>query len=230
MTVCTVNGRPWDSFDAYLFDIDGTLLNCTDAVHYFAFCDALQEISGRSLTLEGVTAHGNTDVGILRDALALAGVPESAWRPKLPGIRAAMGHFVAEREAELCPTPLPFVRETLEHLRGRGATLGVATGNLREIGQLKLKRADLLDFFTVGGWSDDYEHRTEVFRNAVSLARQATHPDATICVLGDTPVDITSAHANHLPVIAVATGIYSRQQLLESKPELCLESLAELFQ
>lgn len=43
--------RPWDSFDAYLFDIDGTLINCTDATHYFAFCDVLKTISGRELTL-----------------------------------------------------------------------------------------------------------------------------------------------------------------------------------
>ena len=64
--------RSWDAFDAYLFDIDGTLINCKDAVHYFAFCAALKSLSGRNLNLDGVTAHGNTDVGILRDALMLA--------------------------------------------------------------------------------------------------------------------------------------------------------------
>ena len=30
-------GFRWDSADAFLFDIDGTLLNSRDAVHYFAF-------------------------------------------------------------------------------------------------------------------------------------------------------------------------------------------------
>ena len=75
--------REWDCFDAYLFDIDGTLLNCSDAVHYFAFCNTLSAIAGRPFTLEGVTAHGNTDVGILRDALALAGVDAAVWRPRL---------------------------------------------------------------------------------------------------------------------------------------------------
>ena len=34
--------RAWDDFDAYLFDVDGTLLNCRDAVHYFAFCDGVE--------------------------------------------------------------------------------------------------------------------------------------------------------------------------------------------
>ena len=63
------NGRAWDEYDVYLFDIDGTLLECRDAVHYFAFCAVLDSLAGRPLTLEGVTAHGNTDIGILRDAL-----------------------------------------------------------------------------------------------------------------------------------------------------------------
>src|SRR5579875_452703 len=43
-------GRAWDEFDAYLFDVDGTLMNCTDAVHYFAFNDAISAVAGRPLT------------------------------------------------------------------------------------------------------------------------------------------------------------------------------------
>jgi phosphoglycolate phosphatase-like HAD superfamily hydrolase len=224
-----VRGRAWDSFDAYLFDIDGTLLNCADAVHYFAFCDALRTLSGRPLNLEGVAAHGNTDVGILRDALALAGVAESIWRPQLPEIRRSMAQFVAKREAELCATALPFASETLRHLAAQGATLGIATGNLREIGRLKLKRAGLLDHFAVGGWSDLYERREDVFRGAVALMREATHPDAAICVVGDTPADVVAARTNDLPVIAVATGVCSQRQLAETHPDLCLASFAELF-
>jgi phosphoglycolate phosphatase len=55
--------RAWDEFDAYLFDIDGTLINCRDAVHYFAFCESLTRIAGRPMNLDGVVAHGNTDAG-----------------------------------------------------------------------------------------------------------------------------------------------------------------------
>ena len=188
----------------------------------------MQALSGRPLNLEGVTAHGNTDTGILRDALELAGVHESVWRPHLPQMRLAMAQFVAKRETELCATALPFVAEVLQHLQRRGATLGIATGNLREIGQLKLKRAGLLDYFKVGGWSDAYEHRTDVFRGAVALMREETRPNAAICVVGDTPADVLAARANHLPVIAVATGVYSQQQLAETHPDLCLASFEEL--
>ena len=225
----TVNGRPWDSFEAYLFDIDGTLLNCTDAVHYFGFCDSLQAVAGRPLTLEGVTTHGNTDVGILRDALNLANIDENQWRPRLPEMCRSLGRYVAQREAELCAVPLPFVAKVLEHLRTRDATLGIATGNLEQIGTLKLKAANLLDYFSVGGWSDNYERRADVFRGALNLMRAATHSNATICVLGDTPADVQAAHANGLPVIALGTGVFSRGDLLRTHPDLYLESLGELF-
>jgi phosphoglycolate phosphatase len=229
MTSHTIFDRPWDSFDAYLFDIDGTLLHCSDAIHYFAFCDALQTLSGRSLTLEGVTAHGNTDVGILRDALSLAGVAEVEWRPRLTEIRTRMCRFVETRKDELCAIALPCVREVLAHLGNKGATLGIVTGNLRKIGRIKLQHAGLLDYFNVFGWSDNFEYRVDVFRSAVEQIRAAMPLTAKICVVGDTPADVLAARANGLPVIATATGAYSREQLLMEEPDLCLKSFEELF-
>ncbi len=229
MTQPASAARAWDEYDAYLFDIDGTLLNCTDAVHYFAFCDSLHTLAGRPLNLEGVTAHGNTDVGILRDALRLAGVPEEQWRPHLEETRAAMGRFVEERAGELCVTVLPAVTAVLDHLRGRGAVLGVATGNLEAIGRLKLARCGLLERFDFGGFSDRYEFRSDVFRGALDRARELAGAEARVCVFGDTPDDVRAARANGLDVIAVATGIYSFDVLAAEKPDRCLRSLEELL-
>jgi len=221
--------RPWDSFDAYLFDIDGTLVHCTDAVHYFAFCDALSAVAGRPLNLDGVIAHGNTDVGILRDAFALAGIHEDQWRPRLAEICEQMCLQVERNKAGLCATVLPQVREVLLHLRNRGATLSVATGNLERIGRQKLAAANLLEFFHTGAWSDSFERRVDVFCHAIEQVRRATRPGAAILAIGDTPADIQAGRANHLPVMAVATGIYTFEQLQDEKPSLCLHSFAELF-
>jgi phosphoglycolate phosphatase-like HAD superfamily hydrolase len=229
MTEHLVAGRPWDSFDAYLFDIDGTLLHCADAIHYFAFRDALECLSGQALTLEGVTAHGNTDVGILRDALTLAHIPESEWRPRLPEVKQRMGAYVQARRHELHTMVLPHVHEVLQHLSTKGATLGIATGNLREIGRMKLEHAGLLRYFSVGGWSDEYEYRTDVFSGALAKMRSATKTNAAICIVGDTPADIFAATSNAVPAIAVATGVYAREQLEASEPSLCLSSFEQLF-
>jgi phosphoglycolate phosphatase-like HAD superfamily hydrolase len=227
MAACALS-RPWNEFDAYLFDIDGTLIHCSDAVHYFAFCDVLSSTAGKPVNLDGVTAHGNTDVGILRDAFACAGIPESKWRDHLPRICATMCQFVEDRKHELRVAALPGVVQMLRHLRSKGAVIGLATGNLEAIGRLKLESAHLLDLFDFGGWSDSLEYRADVFKRAVERARTLAGDSAAILVVGDTPADIRTARANHLPVIAVATGAYTFDQLAAEAPELCVHSLEEL--
>jgi len=219
---------PWDQYDAYLFDIDGTLLHCTDAVHFFAFCEVLTALAGRPMNLEGVIAHGNTDVGILRDALLLAKIPDDSWRPRLLETKAFMCRFVEERIGDFRTTVLPAVETVLPHLRARGAVLGVATGNLEGIGRLKLSHCGLLKYFDFGEFSDAYEFRRDVFGGAVEKARRLAGPEARICVLGDTPEDVRSAKAHGIDVIAVATGIYSVEELMAEVPTRCLRSLKDL--
>jgi phosphoglycolate phosphatase-like HAD superfamily hydrolase len=222
--------RPWDTYDAYLFDIDGTLLNCTDAVHYFAFCDALTAIAGRPVNLDGVVTQGSVDPAILRDAFTLAKVPEAKWRPRLGEARELMCAHVHRNRADFRMDVLPGVREVLAHLRSRGKILGVATGNLAAIGRAKLAHCGLLDSFHFGGFSDDFETRPAVIAAAVAQARALTSPDASICVIGDTPSDIQAAQANHLDVIAVATGIFPYEALAGEQPTRTLRLLAELLE
>ena len=221
--------RAWDSFDAYLFDVDGTLINCRDAVHYFAFCAALKRVCGRELNLDGVTAHGNTDIGILRDALSLAGIPDEQWRPDLQQTCEFMCKHADDHRAELSVDVLSGAREVLMHLRARGAILGVATGNLKGIGSLKLESCGLLDLFHFHAFSDGLERRTDVYARALQQARSLAGAHAAICAVGDTPADIRAARDHSMSVIAVASGIYSRQQLSAEQPDLCLGSLAELL-
>ena len=221
--------RPWDDFDAYLFDIDGTLIHCADAVHYFAFCDVLSSVGGRPLNLDGVTTHGNTDVGILRDAFATAGIAEGNWRYRLSELRERLCLRVEEQKGNLCVKVLPQVQEVLSHLRRKGAILSIATGNLERVGKQKLAAAGILDQFHMGTWSDAFEYRVDVFRYAVEQIRRNTRRGATVLAIGDTPADIIAAKSNHLPVIAVATGVYTYDQLIAHEPSLCIHSMADLL-
>ncbi len=181
------------------------------------------------MNLDGVVAHGNVDVGILRDALVLAGVKEELWRPRLAAAKEGMCRYVEAHKGELCATVLPEVPEVLDYLREKGAVLGVATGNLEGIGRLKLAHAGLLERFDFGGYSDAYEYRRDVFGGALGKARKLAGAEAPVCVVGDTPEDVRSAKANGLDVIAVATGIYSYEQLLAEEPTWCVRSLRELW-
>ena len=53
--------------------------------------------------------------------------------------------------------------------------------------------------------------------NAARKAREMAGADARVCVVGDTPRDFEAARANGLAAIAVATGKFSFDELLEAQ-------------
>lgn len=230
-------GFGWDEQRAYLFDIDGTLLRHRDRIHVDAFFQGVREVMGRELVLDGVILSGNTDPGILRDAFELAKLEDSVWRPYREDVLRAMCVHVAERRAEMEWSIMPGVEAMLEYLEGKGALLGVATGNLEEIGWIKIENAGLRRWFRFGGFCDHFEARADMIAHAAEQGRAflkttggvGNAEAATMCVIGDTPRDVEAARANGLPTIAVATGRYSFDELMEHRPAVCTTTLEALL-
>ena len=219
----------WDEQGAYLFDIDGTLLRSRDRIHFESFFSSVRTAMGHELVLDGVTLSGNTDPGILRDAFRLAQLDEAHWQPQLENVLETMRRDVAARRFEMKLVKMPGVDETLAYLQSKGAALGVATGNLESIGWLKIEVLGLRHWFTFGGFSDNYDVRSDMIAHAIREAHRHADPEATVCVVGDTPFDISAARSNGLPTIAVATGNFSFEQLMEHEPEVCASSLEALL-
>jgi phosphoglycolate phosphatase len=219
----------WDAQDAYLFDIDGTLLRSRDRVHVDSFTSSVHRVTGFEVTLAGILLHGSTDTAILREACKQAGVPPEVLETRTESILEAMRNTVAEHRHEMDLVRMPGVEQTLAHLARRGALLGVATGNLEMIGWIKVEQAGLREWFRFGGFSDHFPVRSELIAQAALKARELAGRGASICVVGDTPRDIEAARANFLSVIAVATGRYTFDELLKYQPEVCASSLADLL-
>jgi phosphoglycolate phosphatase len=222
-------GFVWDAQAAYLFDIDGTLLRTRDRVHVDSFASSVHRVTGFEITLAGILLHGSTDTAILREACNQANVPPQLLEANIEGILEAMRHAVVERRHEMDVVRMPGVEQALDHLARRGALLGVATGNLEMIGWIKVEQAGLRQWFRFGGFSDHFPIRSELVGQAGVKARELAGRDASICVVGDTPRDIEAARANFMSVIAVATGRYSFDELLQHQPEVCTTSLADLM-
>jgi phosphoglycolate phosphatase len=218
----------WDEQDAYLFDIDGTLLRSRDRIHVDSVAASVHRVTGFEITLAGVLLHGSTDTAILREACKQAGIPAAVMEAQTEAILEAMRTTVAERRHELDLVRMPGVVEVLKHLARKGALLGVATGNLEMIGWIKIEQVGLREWFRFGGFSDHFPIRAELVAQAARKARELTG-GTKICVVGDTPRDIEAARANFLSVIALATGSYSFEALAEHQPEVCASSLADLL-
>jgi phosphoglycolate phosphatase len=224
------DGFCWDQQQAYLFDIDGTLLRSRDRIHYESFFESVRSVMGRELVLDGVILSGNTDPGILYDAFRLAEVDKEHWQPMLEDVLEHMRTTVAAQRDRMNLVKMPGVDEVLAYLHEKGAALGVGTGNLESIGWLKLEVLGVRDWFTFGGFSDRFPVRADMIAYAAEAARGIAGPDATVCVVGDTPFDITAAKANGLPTIAVATGHFSFDDLMEQQPEVCVSTLQHLLE
>lgn len=223
------DGFRWDDCDAYLFDIDGTLLHAHGGVHNDSFSSSVEEVMGHPLSMSGVAVHGSTDTGILREAFRHAAIADAVWQPRLEEILVCMRKTVRQRREHMSITVMPGVLSILAYLKERGKLLGVATGNLEQIGWLKIEIAGLRDWFSFGGFSDRYPVRADMIANAVGEARKLTSAELKVCVVGDTPSDIAAAKANALPTIAVATGTFSYNELLHHQPEVCTPTLQDLL-
>src|SRR5205085_7619510 len=92
----------WMDADAYIFDIDGTLLNTRDLVHWNALHQAMLEAYGVDTSIEGISYHGKTDIGILRAALERRGISGQAFEAGLATALATIRREVSAHASEIC--------------------------------------------------------------------------------------------------------------------------------
>ncbi|HXY48146.1 MAG TPA: HAD family hydrolase [Terriglobales bacterium] len=229
LTGANRDGWCWYSADAYLFDIDGTLLRCYDRTHRSALHWAMGQVFGVETTIDGIAYHGKTDLGILRAALERAGVAGSAIDSGMADALAVTRRYVADNRRLLTPTLMPGIPQILELLRSLGKLLAICSGNLETVGWLKVRAARLDEFFQFGCFADPCELRACVFRQGVIESRRRLGPAASVCFIGDTPDDVKAAQKVGGRIIAVGTGTYLVSELAAHEPDLCVASCDDLL-
>jgi phosphoglycolate phosphatase len=224
-----LNGFRWMSADAYLFDIDGTLLITRDGVHRNALHRAMREAYGVDTTIDGIAYHGKTDLGILRAALERVGIAGDRFEASLPAALEVVCREVSANANRITPTLCSAIPELLHELKAAGKLLGLASGNLESVGWLKVEAAGLREFFSFGCFSDLYENRADIFRQGVSEVQRRLGDSAQVCFIGDTPEDVKAARLANSQIVAVCTGIFKADELASHEPDVCVASCAELL-
>jgi phosphoglycolate phosphatase-like HAD superfamily hydrolase len=221
---------PWA---VYLFDVDGTLVNAAGAGRRAFERAVADRCGGLNGSLTGLRLDGMTDRLIVREALRLLGRPfDEAFCDAL--LDRYVEHLATEIHAPGYAV-LPGVVEALEALRARGALVALCTGNVVAGARLKLARGGLERYFDWGasavfGFAADGEERERVVEAA--LRRASARLGRTVAprealVIGDTPRDVSAAHALGVPVLAVATGRYAVDELRAAGAEHVVPSLAD---
>lgn len=220
-----------------LFDIDGTLID-TGGAGQRSIVHMLEEEFQVSAPVEGIPTAGRTDHAIMVDLFEYFDIPNTSQNRK----RFERGYLklLAEKLKERRGRVLPGIKSILESLSLHAhIDLGLLTGNFEEGAQQKLKHYELHHFFEFGAFGDHHADRNDVAHEAVNQIQQRHSPEsldsASIWVIGDTPSDIHCARAIGAKVIAVATGVYSMDELRECEPDYLfahfeeIESILSLF-
>lgn len=211
-----------------LFDIDGTLLHSGGAGQA-GIERALEIAFGITAPTDGIPTAGRTDRAIGADLIRFHQLEESD-RPHDRLVKAYLQVLPSEL-ANRRGRVYPGVRELLDRLHARNdVRLGLLTGNYREAAWLKLRHYALDHYFQFGGYGDEHADRDEVARQALAAAEeQATQPidREKLWVIGDTPADVRCGRAIGARVIAVATGIYSLEELAAAQPDHLFRDFAD---
>jgi len=215
--------------DAYIFDIDGTLLVTRDLVHWNALHQAMIEAYGVDTSIEGIPYHGMTDLSILRAALAREGIQDRVFEAALPKALEVVCHEVDVNRASIKPEICRGIPALLEQLSAQGLFMGVASGNLETVGWHKIEAAKLRKYFSFGYYSDRCERRAGIFQNAVDRVKRELGSNATACFIGDTPADVRAAREIGAQIVAVASGTFGVAELRACGPDLCIERCEDLL-
>ncbi len=218
-----------DTHRILLFDIDGTLVS-TGGAGAVAWKQAFEELHGIPADIGEFTDAGMTDPDV--GARTFEAV---LHREPTPHELALLVQRRLERLPEAVAASegyrvLPGVPERLRQLSRDGHLLGIITGNGDGAAHIKLARGDLNRWFTYGAYAGAGLERADIVRQAVQrgeamLGRDV--PNTSIYVIGDTPLDISAAHAAGCTAIAVATGHFDRAALEHAGADHVLETLEQ---
>lgn len=207
-----------------IFDLDGTLLDTIGD---------LAEAANHMLSLRGLATHDDATYrtfvgnGILR--LVERALPEELRTPEV--VAAARADFLSYYldHIDLRTAPYAGIPELLASLQARGVRLAVAS-NKFQAGTEKL----ILSFFPAIHFEAIYGQRPEVPLKpdpAVVeeiLATTGT-PREEVLYVGDSGVDMQTAHAAGLRAIGVSWGFRSREELLTAGADRIIDCAEELL-
>jgi phosphoglycolate phosphatase-like HAD superfamily hydrolase len=193
-----------------LFDVDGTLFLTHDEVYVEAARAAMREVY--STDAEGPDVPGDTATAHVRRALHAAGFGQAEIEAGLGDwCRSFSNRYVrllAESDTshwQLAPHAAEAVSAVERH--------ALLTGNPQAVAHARMERLGLAALFPPGqgAFGCERESRTALFE--LARERAGNWPVERTVAVGDTPLDVSSAHDAGCLSVGVATGTYSETEL-----------------
>lgn len=209
-----------------LFDLDGTLVTAGGAGRR-ALNHAMRRLHGARWTHPTFSLAGRTDTHIFRlahrDATGREPSPRELRRVQEAYLRLLPSEVRAAVRGRRYREIRGVGRLLLELSKTPGVLLGLGTGNIREGAWIKLKPSGLDRFFSFGGFGCDGRSRLQMLRAAIrrasALAGRRILP-RDVCVIGDTPMDVSAARRLGCRSGVVLSGYGEEGPLRRARPDL----------
>ena len=215
-----------------LFDIDGTLLSTNGAARR-AFHRAMLDVYGTAGPIDTHVFNGKTDPQIVRELLAAEGFTNEAVDGALPRLFERYLHGMRHEVAQPTHTTsvYPGVRELLDALHtSDDVVMGLLTGNIADGAALKLGSVQLTEYFVLGAYGSDAEHRHELPAIAVERAFERTgvrFDGKNVVIIGDTPNDVRCGQGIGAFAMGVCTGGHTQDELYAAGADVVFDDLSE---
>lgn len=197
-----------------------------------AFSLAMKDVYGIEGSVWDVKYYGKTDWQIIMEALKEKGIPGKRIRSGLKECMKRMVEYYSKMAGNDKIVLMDGVKELLKGLEGHGILMGLVTGNLEEIAWAKMERLGIRRYFKAGGFGSDDKSRAKLVR--IAIRRMEKHfghiPRENIFVIGDTPLDVKAGREAGIKTIAVATGVYAKDELMSGEgggADFALENLKD---
>jgi len=213
------------SVEALLIDLDGTLVDVTEA---------LVEAARRALLTVGM-ADVNPQIGVEMARKLQSNLPLNGLLRQKRIVGAQKERFVKayinafHKLASSKTKPLPNVHATLRKL-SRHFPLALVTRRGVPKNQLikELKRLQLNKYFKAVVTSKEVKHPQPSPDILLKAAKKLNVPIEKCAVISDSIVDIQAGKASGAKTIAVLSGLFSREELERWKPDLIIKNISLL--
>lgn len=194
-----------------------------DEVYIEANRAALLEVYG--IAREAPDRPGDTAPSHTRRALRLAGLSDPEIDAQLPRWCEAMSaHYVrllADHDTSRWRVP-----DAAAGVIAAVERRALLTGNPEPVARARLERIGLDGLFPAGHGAFGCEREDRVALFELAREREGGWPAEATVAVGDTPLDVSSAHAAGTRCIAVTTGRYGRDELRDA--DRIVDDLREL--
>jgi phosphoglycolate phosphatase len=208
-----------------VLDLDGTLVDTVRDLTN-TLNDILQAESIAPLPLaEARLLVGHGARAMISNALQAAGI--TAEPERLDNLFAVFLDVYAGRIAEES-RPFPGAIESLDRFAADGWRLAICTNKLERHSRLLLEALGIAERFAAIAGQDTYGVRKPDPRHLQETIREAGGHTASAIMVGDSEVDIQTAKAARVPVVAVDFG-YSRIPVADLGPDRVISHFDDLY-